>query len=377
MTGPSGAPLLSTTASASTLAARDSNSNLAANSHLSALNNIVTSGGTTTLTAASAEIQYLSGTSAHTVVLPTTGIAAGQHFEFVNFSTGYVTINASNGSAIQLVPPGGFSARFRTLISTPTVPGHWALQYLANYGYTVSATAACVAVRDSNANVLANAFVPGGTSTPTAAGTTTLTSASTEVQIFTGSTTQTVVLPTTGVTAGQRYRVINNSTGAVTVNASDASGILSIVSTYSAEFTALVNTPTNVGHWRFSFLLSVGVSTNTTPSVVALRNGSGGLNGTSFTPSLATTATAAGTTTLVVSSAEIQAFTGATTQTVTLPTTSVAAGQRFTVINNSSGAVTVNSSGANLVKTVAAGASTVVTALQATPTTAAHWYASA
>jgi len=93
-------------------------------------------------------------------------------------------------------------------------------------------------------------------------------------------------------------------------------------------------------------------------------------------PALSTTTTAAGTTTLTTTSNQIQVFTGSTTQTVTLPTTSVVAGQQWTVINTSSGAVTVNSSGGNLVKTVAAGTKSDVTALVNTPTTAAHWFGS-
>lgn len=94
---------------------------------------------------------------------------------------------------------------------------------------------------------------------------------------------------------------------------------------------------------------------------------------TDTTPSLESTATAAGTTTLTVDSGEVQVFTGTTTQTCILPTTSVIAGRRFTIVNNSTGLVTVNASGGSTVAKLAAGGSCVLTALQATPTTAAHW----
>jgi len=59
----------------------------------------------------------------------------------------------------------------------------------------------------------------GLTSTATAAGTTTLTNASTQVQIFTGATTQTLQLPAAnlfGSGIGVEYIVINRSTGTVT-----------------------------------------------------------------------------------------------------------------------------------------------------------------
>lgn len=91
--------------------------------------------------------------------------------------------------------------------------------------------------------------------------------------------------------------------------------------------------------------------------------------------SFTTTATAAGTTTLTVDSNPIQVFTGTTTQTVTLPvvTTLPKTGFRFTIINNSTGLVTVNSSGSNAVQPIAQGGSAVITCVLLTGTTAASW----
>ena len=88
-----------------------------------------------------------------------------------------------------------------------------------------------------------------------------------------------------------------------------------------------------------------------------------------------TTATAAGTTTLTVDSTGIQAFTGSTTQTMVLPvvTTLPQTGYSYTVINNSTGAVTVNSSGANLVQLMAAGSRATFICVLLTGTTAASW----
>ena len=85
------------------------------------------------------------------------------------------------------------------------------------------------------------------------------------------------------------------------------------------------------------------------------------------------TATAAGTTTMVVTDAQVQQWTGTTTQTVKLPTTSVAAGDQRLIINDSTGIVTVQSSGANTIVALPPGTSAWFTARQATPTTAAHW----
>lgn len=100
--------------------------------------------------------------------------------------------------------------------------------------------------------------------------------------------------------------------------------------------------------------------------------------GKQFVQSFTTTATAAGTTTLTVASNPLQAFTGVTTQTVVLPvvTTLPKVGFGFTIINNSTGNLTVNSSGANLVQTVLPGATVFLWCVLLTGTTAASWESS-
>jgi hypothetical protein len=113
----------------------------------------------------------------------------------------------------------------------------------------------------STGNIKAINVIGGFTTTATAAGTTTLTNTSTYTQEFTGTTTQTVELPTTSVVAGQSYHIINNSTGAVTVRSSNTSLILTIADNDSANFTALVNTPTTAAHWEYMPSLKSGIST--------------------------------------------------------------------------------------------------------------------
>ena len=102
-------------------------------------------------------------------------------------------------------------------------------------------------------------------------------------------------------------------------------------------------------------------------------------NGNVYAPNVArgyaTTATAAGTTTLTVASKGVQTFTGATTQIVALPAVSTLpqTGFGYWIINNSSGAVTVNSSGGNEVQVVAAGGRVVVVANALSGTGASVW----
>jgi hypothetical protein len=88
----------------------------------------------------------------------------------------------------------------------------------------------------------------------------------------------------------------------------------------------------------------------------------------------ATTATAAGTTTLTVASPHQQLFTGTTTQTIVLPVTStLVLGLGYTITNNSTGVLTVQSSGLNDIVSIPAKATVKVVCILITGTTAASW----
>lgn len=256
------------------------------------------------------------------------------------------------------------------VLTTPVINGA-----VTGTGQSAAATASTLAARDANANLLADSFVPGATSTPTAAGTTTLTVDSTQVQILTGVTTQICALASTGVAMGQPTMIINASTGNITINSSNGGNVTTIVAGQIAVVWPLQATPTSNTHW--AFFRTFPITSAATASTIALRDGSGILFAANFISNINTITTAAGTTALSVFSAAVQLLIGSTTHTMTMPSASVVAPQSWKFVNTSSGAITINSSGGNLIKTLAAGASTVVTALQATPTTAAHWYATA
>jgi len=117
-----------------------------------------------------------------------------------------------------------------------------------------------------------------------------------------------------------------------------------------------------------------GVSTGTNGSTLVLRTSGGVVVGQNLVNSVATIATAAGTTTLTLNSAGIQVFTGTTTQTVTLPvTTTLVTGYTYRIVNNSTGVVTVNSSGGSLVQTLPASSSATITCIVASGTTETSW----
>jgi hypothetical protein len=116
--------------------------------------------------------------------------------------------------------------------------------------------ASSISARDANANLLARGFIPGFTSTGTSATGVTLTcstvaSTTNQIQEFTGTSTQTVTLPTANVVAGQSWTIINNSSGAVTVQSSAGAAIGAALTTgTSAQFIALVATPTTAANWH-------------------------------------------------------------------------------------------------------------------------------
>lgn len=117
-------------------------------------------------------------------------------------------------------------------------------------GVATAATVSTLALRNTSGNLLANNFIPNYTTTATAAGTTTLTVTSSQVQVFTGSTTQTVVLPVTSTLAlGFTFRIINQSTGNVTVQSSGANNILVMSGNSEAEFTCILTSGTTAASW--------------------------------------------------------------------------------------------------------------------------------
>jgi hypothetical protein len=120
------------------------------------------------------------------------------------------------------------------------------------YGHSVSASAFTMVQRDGGGSVLAGNLLASRTSTATAAGTTTLTVSSSHTQVFTGSTTQTVLLPTTSVLAGYEWKIINQSSGNVTIQSSGGNTVATMTggTTDVKVCVALKDTPTAAADWR-------------------------------------------------------------------------------------------------------------------------------
>lgn len=118
----------------------------------------------------------------------------------------------------------------------------------------------------------------GYTTTATAAGTTTLTIFSTYWQFFTGSTTQTVVMPVAStLAAGMTWGIVNNSTGAVTIQSSGLNTITTLAAGQMALVTCILNSGTSAASWHASVAsVGGGVASVTGTASQVLVNGTSG-----------------------------------------------------------------------------------------------------
>lgn len=127
-----------------------------------------------------------------------------------------------------------------------------------------AATASTFVVRDANANARLNNTINGFTTTATGATTTTLTVSSTYFQQFTGTTTQTVVLPdATTMVDGQAFMIANRSTGIVTVNANGGT-LVQTMAPGSQTIVTLIANGSAPGTWDSAYSLTSGGSTSLT-----------------------------------------------------------------------------------------------------------------
>ena len=100
-----------------------------------------------------------------------------------------------------------------------TVSTGGTLTFTGGVGITTSVTSATVTINSTSPS--------GYTSTATGGTTTTLTAASNGNQFFTGSTTQTVKLPATStLVVGRQFIIVNNSTGDLSLQDTDAGAIV-------------------------------------------------------------------------------------------------------------------------------------------------------
>ena len=97
----------------------------------------------------------------------------------------------------------------------------------------------------------AMASLTGFTTTATATGTTTLTNTSSFYQLFTGTLTQTVILPVTSTLAlGWTFHICNNSTGNLSVQSSGANALITVLPGTTAMCTCISTSGTTAASWE-------------------------------------------------------------------------------------------------------------------------------
>jgi hypothetical protein len=175
-----------------------------------------------------------------------------------------------------------------------------------------------------------------------------------------------VTISNTGVTAITSGVIIDsdvNAAAAIAYSKLNLAGAVKLVSDVTGTLP-IANGGTNV------------TSVTTAPAATSFAgwDANKNLSTNSLIEGYATTATAAGTTTLLVGSAFQQYFTGSSTQTVLMPVTStLVAGQQYAITNLSSGVVTVQSSGANTIQAMAANTQLLLTCISTSGTGTGSW----
>lgn len=125
---------------------------------------------------------------------------------------------------------------------------------------TSLATPSVLMKRDANANTQVNNLIENLTSTATSAGTTTLLNSSTYFQQFTGTNTESVVLPdATTLIEGQAFCITNRSTGTITVNA-NGGGLIQSMAANSQAIITVTSIATSAGTWDSSYSISDALS---------------------------------------------------------------------------------------------------------------------
>ena len=203
---------VSTINSASTLALRDANGNLASNNFIFSTTNVVSAAGTSVLTSASSRYQRITGSTTQTFQLPNaTTLTSGWTFEFDNNSTGALSI-VNNGSVVQTsVPPGGYLRI--TAVDVSTANGIWDPHWFAPAN--VSWGTSGLSFIGTSANALT--VGPNGTTNP-----------SFNVDASTASSATGVNIKSAAVAGGVAISAISSGTNeSLTINAK-GSGLVSI-----------------------------------------------------------------------------------------------------------------------------------------------------
>lgn len=201
----------------------------------------VTAGGTGRSTSTTAYGLIAAGTT-----------ATGAHQTLAAGATTTILVGGGASALPVWTTASGTGAPLRQ--GTPTITTAVLNGTVTGTSVATVATANTLAKRDASGNLTANNWTGGYTTTATAAGTTTLTVASTFQQFFTGATTQTITLPVvTTLALGHQFQIVNNSAGALTVNSSGANLVVTIAPGTWANVNCILITGTTAASWSVTY----------------------------------------------------------------------------------------------------------------------------
>jgi hypothetical protein len=354
---------------ASAIVKRDASGNFSAGTITAAL-----SGNASTATALA---------TSRTIAFTGDATASGSFDGTANYSQALTlaTVNSNTGSfgsstAIPVITVNGkglvTAVSTQSISTTLNIAGSSGTGSVAlgSQTLTIAAGNGITATASGQTITIASIGAGGYTSTATGAGTTTLTSSSTANQFFTGTTTQTVKLPSTsGLTVGQEFIITNNSTGSLTIQDSAAGAIVTQAAGTQITYTVA---STGAQTWVYEYTgyqSNTGSGANvltTSPTITTPTFGAGGVTLTgssSGTTVLQPTAAASGTLTLpaatdtLVGKATTDTFTNKTFNTGATGNVFQIAGTGITSVTGSGSVVlasspslttpTIGSAGAN------------------------------
>jgi len=172
----------------------------------------------------------------------------------------------------------------------------------------------------------------GYSTTATAAGTTTLTAASNYRQFFTGSTTQTIVLPVTStLTTGMAYEIENNSTGTLTVNSSGGNLVGTVPSGVCVHVVCIGTTLTTAADWDWDYISTTTI-TGTGANVLGTSPTINNPTVTNYIESVVAIGNSSTSKTIDLTNGTVQTVTMTGNCTFTMPTAT--AGKSFILIAN-------------------------------------------
>jgi len=362
----------------------------------------ILAGAVTSITGTTNQIIASSPTGAVTLSLPQ-DIATGSTPTFLGLTLSTIPLGSSSGGTGidngtktltlggNTVFSGAFASTFTmTGVTTVTFPTSGTLATVANTVSSLTGTANQITASSPTGAVTialaSNAVLPGtggvtipqGNTAARAGGAGTI-RFNTQTSVFEStvdgvawSTIQTAAIGVTSVSGTANRITASPTTGAV---------IVDISASYVGQSSITTLGTIGTGVWQGT-TVAVGfggtgvTSVTTAPTATAFAgwDANANLSADNFLWGYATTATAAGTTTLTVDSKYNQYFTGVTTQNCDLPVTStLVLGQSYLINNLSTGVVTVRSSGGNTITAMAAGTSALFTCILTSGTTAASW----